>query len=64
MSIQLTFDKEFYEERTKEKLNNLLDSDFLKTEPYSLNDDNLEICFSNRSNNYIQPESYTEKLDL
>lgn len=64
MSIQLTFDKEFYEERTKEKLNNLLDSDFLKTEPYSLNDDNLEICFSNRSNNYIQPESYTEKLDI
>jgi len=42
MSLQLTFERDHYEERVRKQLDNLLLSDFLLTDPYCLDDASLE----------------------
>lgn len=64
MAPQITFKKEHYTERAKKMLEDLLTSSFLNTNPYSLDDAGLEDFFKNRSEGYIQPQSYTEPLEM
>lgn len=45
MDIQITFNQEFYEARIKKLLDCLLQSDFLSTNPYLLNDAALNDFF-------------------
>ena len=64
MNPLITFEKEYYKERCLKLLDNLLVSDFISINPYFLSDTNLEEFFKKRSNDYIQPQSYTEELDI
>lgn len=64
MTPQITFQKEHYAERVKKLLDDLLSSNFLNITPYSLDDASLEDFFKNRSEGYIQPQSYTEPLEM
>lgn len=64
MSLQITFDKEHYKKRVKENLDNLLHSEILSIDPYSTDDKSLDAFFKKRSKNYIQPQSYTETLEI
>lgn len=64
MAPQITFKKEHYTERAKKMLEDLLTSSFLNTNPYSLDDAGLEDFFKNRSEGYIQSQSYTEPLEM
>ena len=64
MDLQLTFDKEYYEKRAKILLDSLLASDFLKTDPYSLDDKSLDTFFRNRSKGFIMTKFDTDLLEL
>lgn len=64
MTPQITFKKEHYVERIGKLLEGLLSSSFLNTNPYSLDDISLEVFFKKRSEGYIQPQSYTEPLEM
>lgn len=64
MDIQITFNQEFYEARIKKLLDCLLQSDFLSTNPYLLNDAALNDFFKKRSEGYIHPEQYTDRIEI
>ena len=53
MDLRITFDEAYYEERAKMLLDSFLSSDFLKTDPYSLDDKSLDTFFRNRSKGFI-----------
>lgn len=63
MSLQLNFNKDHYHERVIKLLENLLSSDFLNTNLYTLDDISLESFFRTRSEGYIQPQDYTDRIE-
>ena len=64
MNIQITFEKDHYQERAKKLLSNLLLSELLSINPYSVDDDGLDVFFKNRSKGYMQPQSFTDELEI
>lgn len=64
MDIQITFNQEFYGTRIKKLLDCLLQSDFLSTNPYLLNDAALNDFFKKRSEGYIHPDQCTDRIEI